>query len=221
MTDLAEGTASSQPRTAVNPPRRNSARIARKQDQRRGGLLKVGAEVFAEPGYHRASLEEIADRVDLTRAALYHYYPSKDMLLSACLEYGAEQAISRLQEVFDSTAGQSADARLAALIRTQLSFINSDSREVSRLFVNPMDWPESFRGQVKKMCDRHDKVFRPLIGDGIPSGEFNCIDAGVAHHCLHGAINYSPLWMRPPRTGLAKTIDRMVETLLLLFHAPA
>jgi AcrR family transcriptional regulator len=198
-----------------------SARIARKQDQRREGILKVGAEVFGELGYHRTSLEEIADRVDLTRAALYHYFPSKDVLLSACLEYGAEQAISRLQQVFESTVGQSADARLAALIQTQLTIINSDSREVSRLFLNPMDWPETFRSQVKRMRDRHDKFFRNVISDGIASGEFNCIDVEVAHHCLHGAINYSAVWMRPQRTGMAKSIDHMVASLLLLFHAPA
>ena len=218
---MSEAAYSPKPRAAAKTVRKSSPRIARKQDQRREGILKVGAEVFAELGYHRASLEEIADRVDLTRAALYHYFPSKDALLSECLQYGADQAISRLSDVFESTIEQDVDSRLAALIHTQLTIITNDSREVSRLFLNPMDWPETFRAQVKKMRDRHDKFFRSVINDGLASGEFNCIDADVAHHCLHGGINYSAVWLRPQRPGLARSIDQVVKSLLLLFHAPA
>jgi TetR/AcrR family transcriptional regulator, regulator of autoinduction and epiphytic fitness len=219
---LAEAARSLQTATVATAARKAtpSARIARKQDQRREAILRAGSEVFSEMGYHRASLEEIADRIDLTRAALYHYFPSKDVLLSACLEYGAELAIARLSAEFEATKGQDADSRLAALVRTQLMIITSDSREVSRLFLNPIDWPESFRSQVKEMRDRHDKFFRNVIKDGIASGEFTCLDAEVAHHCLHGAINYSAIWLRPQRPALAHSINAVVNTMLLLFHAP-
>jgi AcrR family transcriptional regulator len=217
MTGLSEAMYSPKAAAAPKAVRKTSPRIARKQEQRRDAILQVGAQVFAELGYHGASLEEIADRVDLTRAALYHYFPSKDVLLSACLEYGADQAIARLSQVFESTTGLDADSRLGALIRTQLTIITNDSPELSRLFLNPIDWPETFRPQVKKMRDRHDKFFRSVITDGIASGEFNCIDVQVARHCMHGAINYAAFWLRPHHP--TRTIDQIVDSLLLLFHA--
>jgi TetR/AcrR family transcriptional regulator, regulator of autoinduction and epiphytic fitness len=220
---LSEAAFSAEPEAATKVARKGhtSARIARKKDQRREAILRAGSEVFAEMGYHRASLEEIADRIDLTRAALYHYFPSKDALLSECLDSGTEQAIARLSEVFDATSELDADFRLAALVRTQLTFITSDSREISRLFLNQMDWPETFRSRVKTMRDRHDMFFRKVITDGIASGEFNCIDVEVAHHCLHGSMNYAAVWLRPQSKSLTRSINALVDSLLLLFHAPA
>jgi AcrR family transcriptional regulator len=187
---------------------------------RRDGILRAAASVFSEMGYHRASLEEIADRIDLTRASLYHYFPSKDALLSACLEYGAEEAISQLAEIAAATAGQPAAARLRSLIITQLTVITVHAPELSRLFLSPMDWPDMFRAQVRGLRDRHDSFFRLVIEDGVRTGEFSCADSNVARHCLHGAMNYAPVWLRPGKQGYEKSIQTVADALLRLFAAP-
>jgi AcrR family transcriptional regulator len=196
-----------------------SPRVIRKQIKRREEILRAAAAVFNEMGYHRTSLEDIAERLDLTRASLYHYFPGKDALLSACLEFGAHQAIARLTKVFDATAGDDPDARLAALIRAQLSIITRDAPELSRLFLNSMDWPDTFRVQARLLRHRHDQFFRAVIEDGRASGSFTCIDVEVAHRCLHGAVNYAAVWLKPYSDDFDRSVDAIAESLLLLFHA--
>jgi AcrR family transcriptional regulator len=192
-----------------------SSRVARKRNRRRELILESAASLFAEMGYHRASLEDIAERLDLTRASLYHYFPSKEALLHSCLEFGATQAISRLEETAIATSGD-ASTRLAALIVTQLNTVCRDAPEISRLFLTPMDWPDGFREEVKRLRDRHDRCFRAVIDEAVASGEFVTPDADVARHCMHGAINYAPTWLRPDDPKFDSRVQAIANSLVLL-----
>jgi AcrR family transcriptional regulator len=204
-------------RTAATP---QSPRVARKHNKRRELILESAATAFAEMGYHRASLEDIAERLDLTRASLYHYFPSKDALLSVCLEFGAEQAISRLEETAKEKSGDAA-TRLEALIETQLNTICRDAPELSRLFLTPMDWPDGFREQIKRLRDRHDRCFRAVINEGVASGEFVAADPEVARHCMHGAMNYAPVWLRRNDPKFDARVRAIAASLVLMLKAEA
>ena len=46
-------------------------------------MLAVAGEVFAERGFHAASMDEIAERADISKPMLYAYFDSKDGLYSA------------------------------------------------------------------------------------------------------------------------------------------
>jgi AcrR family transcriptional regulator len=52
----------------------------------RGAIRDVAIELFAQHGYGRTSLREIAERLGMTKAALYYHYPSKQSLLLAIIE---------------------------------------------------------------------------------------------------------------------------------------
>jgi AcrR family transcriptional regulator len=49
-------------------------------------ILAVASELFTEQGYEGTSLREIADRLDITKAALYYHFRSKDEILETLLE---------------------------------------------------------------------------------------------------------------------------------------
>src|SRR3954451_14916899 len=46
-------------------------------------MLEVAGEVFAERGFHAASMDEIAVRADISKPMLYAYFGSKEGLYSA------------------------------------------------------------------------------------------------------------------------------------------
>lgn len=52
----------------------------------RNAIRDVAVELFAQHGYERTSLREIAERLGMTKAALYYHYPSKQSLLLAIIE---------------------------------------------------------------------------------------------------------------------------------------
>jgi len=48
--------------------------------------IEVALELFAVQGYEKTSLREIADRLGITKAALYYHFASKEALLGAIME---------------------------------------------------------------------------------------------------------------------------------------
>jgi AcrR family transcriptional regulator len=57
----------------------------------RSRVQKVALELFAEQGYEKTSLREIAERLGVTKAALYYHFPSKeDIVHSFTDDYFAE-----------------------------------------------------------------------------------------------------------------------------------
>ena len=60
------------------PPRR---RAETEGPGTRERILEVALDLFVEQGYEKTSLREIAERVGVTKAALYYHFESKDDLL--------------------------------------------------------------------------------------------------------------------------------------------
>jgi AcrR family transcriptional regulator len=54
-------------------------------EEKQHGLLLSAATVFAEQGMERASMAQIASHSGVSKALLYHYYPSKDSLIFAII----------------------------------------------------------------------------------------------------------------------------------------
>jgi AcrR family transcriptional regulator len=68
----------------------------------RARILDAALDVFSETGFEGSSLQQIADRLDLTKAALYYYFRSKDELLQALVE----PVITDLDTILDAHAGE-------------------------------------------------------------------------------------------------------------------
>jgi AcrR family transcriptional regulator len=70
-----------QNRAVATTARRGPGRPpAAKSAETRARILRTAREVFAELGYDAATFQEIAQRADLTRPAINHYFPSKGLL---------------------------------------------------------------------------------------------------------------------------------------------
>jgi AcrR family transcriptional regulator len=64
-------------------------------------ILNVAIELFTEKGYDGTSLREIAERLDVTKAAIYYHFASKEHILMALhmrLHDLGKEALSRITE---------------------------------------------------------------------------------------------------------------------------
>lgn len=141
------------------------------------------------------SLEDVAERTDIAKATLYHYFASKDALVSAALESLTEEVLTRLEARRGTVPDASATEQLRALIDEQLLILTETAPEVATVFSWPKSWPELFDEPMKEMRRRHDAVFRQVVEEGIRSGEFTCDNINVALQCLHGILNQSSVWL--------------------------
>ena len=66
-------------------------------DERRRQLLERGAELFTSHPYEELSMSKIAKEVGISKALLYHYFPSKQAYFEATLSAWAEQLRERTE----------------------------------------------------------------------------------------------------------------------------
>lgn len=66
-------------------------------DERRALLLERATHLFGEHGYDALSMARIAREAKISKALLYHYFPSKRKLFEAALTSGAEELRARTQ----------------------------------------------------------------------------------------------------------------------------
>ena len=72
------------PATPAPPPSRNSApRVSKRRAETREKLLAAAADVFAERGFGRATVEEICEHAGFSRGAFYSNFDSLDELFFA------------------------------------------------------------------------------------------------------------------------------------------
>ena len=190
------------------------SRVQRKRGRRIQEILAVAGELFGERGFDAVSLDDVAERLDVTKGSLYYYFASKEELASAAIETLGSAWTRRLQEL--PSAGPPA-ARLRALIREHVTVAVQDHPAALRLFLAPDDWPPAQRAAIKELRRRHDRVFRDVVEQGVAAGEFAVVDVDVTLHCLHAAMAQSPIWYRGMRgAAFDRAVDRLVETLMLL-----
>src|ERR1700722_12194757 len=68
----------------------------RARDEKRDAVLRMAMQMFLDEGYHRATLSEVAARLNITKPALYNYFHSKEDILVECYRLGREMFEARI-----------------------------------------------------------------------------------------------------------------------------
>jgi AcrR family transcriptional regulator len=85
----------SSPRTALSGPAPSSAGV-RSAGARR--VLDAALELFTTHGFEGTSLQDIADRLGVTKAAVYYHFHTKDELLRALVEPAFTELLTLVAE---------------------------------------------------------------------------------------------------------------------------
>ncbi len=85
-------------------------------DERRTQLLALGAELFARHSFGELSMARIAREAGISKALLYHYFPSKHDFFVATLQEAADELARRTQPDPDLPPARALSASLDAFL---------------------------------------------------------------------------------------------------------
>jgi AcrR family transcriptional regulator len=95
------GMASTPKRKGSTPVREPRGRVRPTREQTRARLLDAAGEVFAERGYDRASLDDVAMAAGLTKGAVYSSFAGKDDLFYALMRERIGERLALVTEVVE------------------------------------------------------------------------------------------------------------------------
>ena len=152
---------------------------------KREAIIHAAAALFAEHGYDRTTLADIAASLAITKTALFHYFSGKEDILLACLKAGEDTTKSALAEIA-ATGGASLD-KVRALIRICALWMTTDLGRVLALIDEQMVGDER-RGRVRTAKARVERQLRAWIAGGIADGSIAECDPGTAAALIAGSF---------------------------------
>lgn len=193
------------------------SRVQRKRDERVRRIVATAAEVLGERGYEGTNLEDVAERLDVTKGSLYYYFAGKDELATAAVETLGNDWTARLEEM--PSSGTPAE-RLRALLREHIAIAVREYPAALRLFLVPDSWPDALRARIRELRRRHDQVFRRVVREGVTAGEFAVVSEDATLQAMHAAMSQAPLWCSH-LSGAAqeRAMDDLADTLMKLVRA--
>jgi TetR/AcrR family transcriptional regulator len=104
-------------------------------DDKRKALLAVAARLFAAHGFDRTSIAEIAAKARVSKALLYHYYPSQSALLYDIIREHLAYVADALAAADDPSAPP--ERHLHGLVRATL-FVYRDADSLHKVQLNEL-----------------------------------------------------------------------------------
>jgi AcrR family transcriptional regulator len=183
----------------------------RARDEKREAVLRTAVQLFLEQGYHRATLNEVAERLNITKPALYNYFRSKEEILFECWAIGQERVDDFIAAI--DAGGGSGLAKLRRLVRAYAENMATDYG-ASLVRFDPRDLSEKNSRTVRAAKKGIDRTFR----DGIADGSIKPCDSKMTAFAIAGSLNWIGHWFQPDGAMSAAAIgsefaDRLTEGL--------
>ena len=185
-------------------------------------ILQAAMKVFAQQGFGKTKMIDIATEAGIGKGTIYEYFSSKDEIFSNAYTY----FIQGLEQEFTKAITETEDPadKIIAIINATVEGIVASADFVAIM----LDfWAEGIRNHnhdemnqlldMKKMYSTYRTILVQIIEEGIAKGVFRKVDPISAASIIIGALDGIMLqwYMEPDLIEM----DKITETLISMFKA--
>lgn len=164
-------------------------------EEKQRGILDNAAAVFAEQGMEKASMSQIAAHAQVSKALLYHYYPSKDALIFAIIMTHLEGLEAAIAQADDPALVP--EQRLRGLVGAVLeNYRGADNEHKVQLNATAAlsDEQKAEITALERRIVKHFSVVLDQINPGLDSRERPLLMPVTMS--LFGMMNWVYMWFR-------------------------
>ncbi len=163
----------------------------------RDEVLAVAVTLFNEQGYDATSVADLAQRLGLTKSALYHHFSSKEQLLEMALD----EALDGLEGVLDAPEAQGGDAsdRLQFVLRAAVGVL-LDRLPYVTLLLRLRGNSELERAALERRRAFDHRV-AAIVREAQAVGSIRPdVESAIVTRLIFGMLNSVSEWYRPGGT---------------------
>ena len=185
-------------------------------------ILDVAESIFAEQGFFRTTMRQIALKAEFALGTIYSYFGSKKQLYGKVIETKVNELVSLVAE--EMAEVQSAQDQVEKFIQAKMTFLHKNLPFL-RLYLAEVDVPRLDINHIlpKKVRDKYDSILCVLTGvvwRGMQEGLFKPMDARVIVKAVDGLTNALALsWLGSEEAHLSLEEDMRDVTELFLHGA--
>lgn len=174
-----------------------TSRAPARRGTRRDELIDIAAKLFADQGYARATIRDIAREANMLSGSLYHHFTSKEQIAEEIVGRYWTALFERTDEILRSD--HTPTDKLVALIDRTL-MLDAELHVILQFILN--DWGylvDAFPWLLKHM-DSLESKWTGVLRAGVRCGEFRSdLDPALMYRSIMASINGMNRWFKPGR----------------------
>lgn len=183
---------------------------ARRQAKKQ--ILEAASDLIRESGYYNVTLDQIAERLHISKVSIYHHWASKQEIMADLMRMGYKMFIESLEKIVKDDDTPESKLRRAIenhIYQAVSSHVNPMLAKKEWLLVN------RYTREVIKLRDTYDQLFCQIITEGVNQGIFKRINPRLLHFTIMGAANYTWIWYSPRGPMSTKEIAEYISDYFL------
>lgn len=161
--------------------------LNRKQDTK-GKILEAALKVFADKGYHSASVEDIVSASNTSKGGFYFHFPSKQELFLALLEEMGGILVEKIKEA--TLKGNDSKAKAKLALEKGLHIFFKYKRLAKFLLIEAFVSGKDFEKKRREIYQSLEEIIKSVLDEAKKNGEIEeSIDTEMVSTLWIGAIN--------------------------------
>jgi len=160
--------------------RLNTQPTNNQQHNRKDAILDEATRLFAERGYEGTSMADLAERVGLRKASLFHHFASKDQLRRAVLERLVQRvtaALAKAAETHESNGEDAYTRRVDAITDAVVAMLAEQPYAARLVLREAMEWDAASKDTLCEAFAESLRVGEKFVTAGQQAGAYSTCDA--------------------------------------------
>lgn len=180
--------------------------------QRKAVIRDRARDVFVRHGYRKTTIEDIGRACGLGKAALYHYFASKEAIFAEVVGSEGDRMLARVRQAVAAT--DDPKAQLIAMLKTSFHEVNRiaselvDNKNVSELMAT---LPLAAETQ-QRIADEQIQILQRILETGVRRGVFKKLRSPYLPHVIISGLRGILFHLLEARN--APPLDEAIDALL-------
>lgn len=182
-------------------------------DQRRESIVEQAALLYARNGFLGASVSDLAEACDISKSAIYHYYPSKEDILFDVM-YSHIESLEETARPIIAAKGAGEERLLKLAHEFMLLYAGAQARH--KVLLNELDQlPQARRTKIVAMQRKVIELTGSLLAELQPKLRNKPGRRFAVTMLFFGMLNWTHTWFDPNGPVSAEELAEMAVALTL------
>ena len=157
-----------------------------KMDDKKERIIIIAEQLFAQYGFLKTTMEDIARKVHMGKSSIYYYFKSKDDVFSAVIRKDTRIFQQKLDDAVESA--NTPEDKIRAYVITRMTHLQDLSKFYSTLTDEYLDHYLFVEEVRKDFYEYESTVIKNLLEDGIKQNFFDVDDVVTISRMISIAI---------------------------------
>ncbi|MEM7116636.1 MAG: TetR/AcrR family transcriptional regulator [Chloroflexota bacterium] len=168
-------------------PYRSSEKTRQKKDAKRTAMMQAAVHVFAEKGYHAATVRDVVKAAGVAIGTFYFYFPDKETLFVHLYEETAHFLVQTIRQAVSSRKGL--PNQVSAGLQGYINIAEYEPAVVQLLLVGGIGAVPSLAAKRTEFRESLTAVWKRALDDAIASDEIPQQNSERVAAALSGAFD--------------------------------